>query len=440
MGQEAARSVRLGESCRVSPEDLSRELSLADVLELSLCNNPTTRMAWLNAKTSAARHDASLSSYFPRVSASVDYGRSLIHDSGGFSAGANASWLLWDFGGREARVEQTYQAMQTAEFGYDATLQSAAYSAIAAYYKTLSSQESLASARANEETTNKALELASKKFELGLASKADKLQAETAFVQAQLESTRVEQALTNSRAALAKQLGLPPNLPLMLAAAQEGEGAAALPRPVEELIEGAKARHPRMKAEMAALKSAEAAVSEARAGFAPSISAMASTNWALSSDKSDPAHNYPYETERRVGFSLNVPIFSGFETIYSVDAAKYAYAAQAEKFRDLVQTLELEVVSAHNDYTIGLKSLELAKKMLASAKENEAVALGSYQAGRGDILRLMDAQSKLREAEQSLISARYDLAIYKLALLRATGELHTQNIEGLAAPAGAAGP
>jgi outer membrane protein TolC len=114
-----------------------------------------------------------------------------------------------------------------------------------------------------------------------------------------------------------------------------------------------------------------------------------------------------------------------------VDAARYSYAAAEESLRLAEQNVELEVVNAYNDYTTGLKSLALAEKMAESAKENEAVASGSYQAGRGDIIRLLEAQSRLIQANKELISARYGLYTYRLALLRATGELYLQNIDGL---------
>jgi outer membrane protein TolC len=92
--------------------------------------------------------------------------------------------------------------------------------------------------------------------------------------------------------------------------------------------------------------------------------------------------------------------------------------------------VELDVVNTYNDYATGLKALEVARAMVEAATENEAVARGSYQAGNGDIIRLLDAQARLVSANQQLIAARYGLYTYHLALLRATGELFRENIEG----------
>ena len=69
--------------------------------------------------------------------------------------------------------------------------------------------------------------------------------------------------------------------------------------------------------------------------------------------------------------------------------------------------------------------------MLESANENEQVALGSYQAGKGDIISLMEAQSKLVAARKQSISAQNDLYTAKIALLKAAGDLNLKNLGSL---------
>ena len=66
--------------------------------------------------------------------------------------------------------------------------------------------------------------------------------------------------------------------------------------------------------------------------------------------------------------------------------------------------------------------------MLESAIENEQVAPGSYKAGKGDIISLMEAQSKLVSARKAYISAQYGLYTSKVALLKTAGELNLKNL------------
>ena len=72
--------------------------------------------------------------------------------------------------------------------------------------------------------------------------------------------------------------------------------------------------------------------------------------------------------------------------------------------------------------------MSIAKKLFESAVENEKVALGSFRAGKGDIISLMEAQSKLLSARQELISAQYGLYTAKIALLKSAGELSLKNL------------
>lgn len=424
--------VEVASSCRIQKDVERDRLGLFDVLELAMCNNPSTRGAWLYAQAAGASHDRSLSAYYPKVDVNGGVNMSLLPDRRATvtTAGVGIGWLLWDFGGREAGVERTFQAMMGAEFSYNMALQNIAYQALASYWNVLALSENLEAVKANEVATAKSVDLAAKKFELGMASKADMLQAETANQQARLQIAQAEQQLLTAQAGLSRLLGLPANLSLSLENYENGERDLALTKGMDELMETAMKKRMDLRASLADFKAAEADIDRARAGYFPTISASAANNWQLS-HSADAFNDYPLEAERRIGVNLSWNIFSGFETTYGVEAAKYQAAAAKENYRLALQGVELDVVNAYNDYATGLKTLQVARTMVEAATENEAVARGSYQAGKGDIIRLLDAQARLILANQQLISARYGLYTYQLALLRATGELFKENIEGI---------
>jgi outer membrane protein TolC len=343
------------------------------------------------------------------------------------TGGLSLSWLLYDFGKREASIEKTFQNMNSLNFAYSNALQQTAAEVISAYYLALSSIEALTAARANEDATRKSFELASKKFDLGMSSKADKLQAETAYLQAQLDTTRQEQVLKNSRANLAKIMGLPPNLEVRLAPASSAVAAnGVLEKSVEELIETALKKRPDLKAKVADVNASYAGLRSASATFFPKLEGFASKDWT---DQNAKWGDTKLDTSGySVGVRVSMPIFTGFENYYSLRNAKYQYAAKKEELNSFEQSVELSVVNAYNDYKTSLKSLALAKKMYESATENEKVATGSYQAGKGDIISLMEAQSKLLLARKEMISAQYGVYTYKIALLKAAGELSLKNL------------
>ena len=81
-------------------------LTLSRVVDLALCANPQTREAWANARAQAAQLGVAEAAWLPGVDATASAGRSRTN---GVSADTrkesiNASWLLFDFGGREAGI------------------------------------------------------------------------------------------------------------------------------------------------------------------------------------------------------------------------------------------------------------------------------------------------------------------------------------------------
>ena len=109
--------VPVDDVCKTSAED--KKLSLADVINLALCNNPTTKKAYLGAMASAAEYGAAKSAYLPTVDASASLTQS---DTTAHPAARNANstradaslslnWLLYDFGGRDAAVGEIKYAL-----------------------------------------------------------------------------------------------------------------------------------------------------------------------------------------------------------------------------------------------------------------------------------------------------------------------------------------
>jgi outer membrane protein len=134
------KNISISNSCNISKDVTKDALNLADVIELAMCNNPTTRQAWLSTKVGETAYKRTLGSYLPQISASAEYSKSnskdyTVEPTGevirkGADAGLSLSWLLYDFGKRESNVEKTFQSMNSMNFQYNNTLQQVAYNTI----------------------------------------------------------------------------------------------------------------------------------------------------------------------------------------------------------------------------------------------------------------------------------------------------------------------
>ena len=90
------------------PADLEqriRRLTLAEVVDLGLRNNPATRLSWANARAAAAAYGSERGAYFPTIDGEVAATRLKTTASEGRSAvrqsildpGLNLSYLVFDF-------------------------------------------------------------------------------------------------------------------------------------------------------------------------------------------------------------------------------------------------------------------------------------------------------------------------------------------------------
>lgn len=414
-----------------APDGLARSpLSLWDVVDRALCNNPQTRTAWANARASAAQVGAARSAYLPTLSASGSASRNRA-DGGTRVGGAvlsgttlynaesgslAAGYLLYDFGARDANLESSLQTLSAANFTQDATLQKVFLSAVQAYYQLFGARAAVEAAAQAERASLESLKAATARYEAGTATPADKLQAQTAHSQAKLNRIQAEGNARNAEGALANAMGLDANRPVSYVAPALKAPDERFDRNLDQLINDARRRRPDLAAAEAQVKAAEASALAVRAAGMPSLSLSASAGYTNSS-LSDPFHS------QTIGISVSIPIFTGFNSTYQIRAAQAKVDSQAAQRDSVNLQVALDVWQAYHNLSTGVQAARSSSDLLASATASERVALGRYKAGAGSIIDLVTAQSSLATARQQNIQALYGLSIFKAALALALGRI-----------------
>ena len=130
------------------PAPQAASLTLADVTNAALCNNPQTRQVWANARLQAAGVGCAEATYLSPLNGTIAASRS--RSSGGnLPASANLnqsdydlslSWLIYDFGGREAGIRNARELLEAENATQDAAVQSLFLAAVQAYYQLQASQ------------------------------------------------------------------------------------------------------------------------------------------------------------------------------------------------------------------------------------------------------------------------------------------------------------
>jgi outer membrane protein TolC len=187
MGQtlsSPAASQRPAEACsQLGLPD--KPLSLADVVERALCANPDTRLAWMNARIRAAELGQAKSAYLPSVSAVSGVSRVgneiLPKDDWAWNAGISASYLLYDFGGREAARAQAEALLAAANDSHDVAVRQLFAGVVQTYFNLWAARRSVDAATQSEVAAKETFKAANARVDAGAAVPADKLQAQTAY-------------------------------------------------------------------------------------------------------------------------------------------------------------------------------------------------------------------------------------------------------------------
>lgn len=403
----------------------TKKLTLADLIEIGLCNNPALNKGFMSVKASEASYGAAQSEYLPTISAtgslSSDYSKREHEGSAHgdpYSGSVALDWLLFDFGGRTARAEQTKAYLDAAGFTYNVLLQDTILNITRAYYTLLSNKAVLDSAKISEKSFKKSYEESKKRYELGLVPLNDKLLAQTSYEQSKLSVIEADNAVQEASGNLAVLLNLPPDTVFDLFLPKKTKEIIQLnmDRNIQELIDMAVEERSEIKSKYKEQEAAKYSIDIAKSTALPSISVGASVsgddNWR---------RNNPYQYGASAGLKLSVPLFTGFKNTYNITKAQYEYEQANYGISETIDTVKNEVWNAWQNYKTAFAAYDISKNVLESAKENQRVAFASYEVGRGSILNLLTAESQLADARQENASAFYNVLIAKANLYRSIG-------------------
>lgn len=414
--------------------DASQPLTLAEVTNAALCNNPQTREAWASARVQAAVVGIAKSAYLPvvtdNISADLNWNdpepTNRNNPYTGLSNSIVASYLLYDFGGRDANLESARQLLAAASAAQNTIIQNILLSAVQAFYQVQASLAALEALRETERAADESFKAADARHRAGVATPADKLQAQTALAQATLDRITAEGNLRTAYGVLANIMGLSANQELKLAPATPVPANPEIIQDINAMIEQARNRRPDLVASEAQLKAAEADIEVSKAAAKPSVSIFTGYSFQDGS-------NLTSNNNSAVGINVEIPIFNGFANTYQIRSAEAVADLRAAQRDTLRLLISLDVWRAYHNLRTSAQSISAARTLVESAEESSRVALGRYKAGVGNILDVLNAQSALADARQQFVQASLNWNIARASLAQSMGALDHAMIQSLPA-------
>ncbi len=408
-------------ACGTLPE---RPLTLPDLVDVALCRNPQTAVSWAGVRAAGANVGVARAANLP--SASVTIGPTLNrYDpintpllTGSTTVNSSAylavQYLLFDGGGRTARIDAANARQAAALAQYADAAQGIVITVVTAY-NSLAAYQAVAEANgANIVFSRQSRDLAAGRARAGVATNADRLQAETALSQAELTLIQTSGSIATAAAQLAVAIGLPPQTTLNLAPSAPLATGALLRSGADALIADAEKLRPDIIASRANVANADANVRAQLSAGRPSLSVSA-TNTLGALDRSLNANT------GSVGLSLSIPLFTGFSQRYSIASARAEAERQAALAEQTRQQAGLAVYSNYVALDTALASLGAARALVTSAQASADLAQGRYKAGVGTFADLLNAQSSLASARQQLVQSEFNVRTNNAQLARSVG-------------------
>ncbi len=392
------------------------KLTLVDVVNVALLNNPLTRVSYFEARAAGATIGAAYGAYLPQATLSGFAARQGTRSAGttttssgtvvtgsafhSFDEGTGSvSWLLFSFGEMPS-FSYAKQGAFAASFNYNAAVQTAILTVEQAYFSYNAAKAIVQgdSESVREDSAN--LAAAQARHQVGVATNSDVLQAQTTLAQAVLTLETDLATVQTTRGSLAVAMGLPATVRYDISPEPPNVPIQSVSESVDTLVEQAVRSRPDLAAFRAQARQAQAEVGVIRGQGLPSLT-FNGTNGRTSFDT--PRFN---TTSYFANIGISIPILNvpNWFNIKNAKELARASAANAQYERDVVVN---EVFTSYYNLRTATARVKTADDLLASAQASYDLALGQYKAGVGSILTVLTAQAALDSARSQQSSARW---------------------------------
>jgi outer membrane protein len=447
--------MRIGSALRSDSANIAAvtQLSMTDVIDLSLRNNPATRESWATARAAVDQYGSARGALFPTINGNVNLTRTSSTAGGGgtgtttggtgggndstgtrgssLGGGSNSrtqltpsvsvSYLVFDLGGRSGTIEAAKQRAIATDLAHNTTIQNVvlqAESAVFSYLATRATREAQVVAVDEAQTDTAAAEA---RLRVGVGTLAEVLQTRTALAQAKLELATLGGNLLTARANLALAMGVQANARFDVPEIASTDSVATVAASVDTLINRAITLRPDLAAARADASALAAEIRVARSAGYPALTLSSTGSYArqLQGAGNTTGRNFS------VVLGLQIPIFNGFSKEYDVRAARDEYEAGLARVQSTAQQISVQVFASYAALQTATERVTTAGELLTAAQQSSDVAVGRYREGVGTIVDVLLARTALASARADEIQARWEWRIALAQLAHDVGALDT---------------
>lgn len=420
---------------------VSEVFTLDQAVDYALANNPDLQIATERISQAHEQLGVALSGFYPQITARVGYEHSnnpaqvfsMIVSQRDFDAqsiqninnpGYRQNFRPEIIGKLSLfRGGQDYLNSKAAELGIDAaefersTVRNALVEAVtASYYAYLGALEAHKVAQDAISAVSSELKQTTLRYEAGTVLKSDVLSLQAQLSEAEAAEISAANSIELSKTNLASLLGLSSSQAFSIAA------SALLPEPklpdaYNGLLEQAMSQRPEMQAAAKQVEISVLKLKSEQSAYLPKADAFVS----YGQNSQSPGFSSSKENVT-AGVTVEMDLFSGFNTKHRVSAAERKIAEARDIERKTKLTIEQEVKVAFLTLKEALARLHVTDASVLAAEEALRLVNEERRAEVVTVTRFIESEVARNKAQAHAIAAHFDALIAEAALKKAVGD------------------
>jgi outer membrane protein len=437
-----AQAVRSSETYAPGPPEVEpgKAYELAELIDFAQRTNPDTRVAWERAREAALEVGIAESAYAPALAAqavaayqrvpaplpkNLNPNGYFVADTQFFLPALTLKWLLFDFGGKEATIDATQEAVVAANFGFNAQHQKIVFDVTRAYYSLNAVQGRVEVARASLKEAQTLQDAAESRRARGLATLPEVLQAREKTARSVYDLQEAVAGEIDARMALLEAMGVRPTTPLRVAGLSGRPLPGMIETTADQLVDRALEQRPDLLAHVAVVRAREADIRKAQSEFYPKISIGGNVLQNIGRVRTNdfPGWSGVDRTGYGASIAIEVPIFDGGLRKNRLGEAESKRRVAEEELELARDRTARQVVKAYEDLKVAMRQREAAVALLDAANKSYDAAFDSYRNGVATFVDVTNAQTALTRARTTDTQTRSSVFTAVAALAFATGDI-----------------
>jgi outer membrane protein len=394
-------------------------LSLNEAIDRAIKNSPEIVRAQNTIGTSEWSERAARGAFLPSLSFSSGAGlnssnrfnpqtQTTVTGSGeSYSAGLSAGMDLYTGGRRGAEMDRAKANTASAEAALVESRFNVVLQTKTAFFQVQRQGDLIIVAQGDVKRSEEALAAATRRLQVGSATRSDVLRAQLDLNNAKQSLLSAQTQERNASYSLGAMVGIRGPVGV------RGDSLAIRPLPMTdaELVRLAEQNAPTVSVAEAAVTSARAGTSVAKASYLPTVRLSSGYDWSNPQARLD-----NWSDSRNLRLSLSYPLFNNFSREVNVASADANVRNAVATLAAAQRQVGADVQRALGDLRLAEQQVRLAVETIEVAREDLRVNQERYRLGMSTILDLLLSQNSLRSAEGQLVSTRYDYEIARAEL------------------------